>query len=180
MNKREAKRQELTEKIADYLLAEGLQNTSLRPMALALGTSDRMLLHYFSNKEDSLTSSLFRLTDRFMSLLNHAGSEQVPFHLLVPHLAGLLKDPNIRPYVRLWVELIGLSYYEELFLQVAQKICDTFYTWIESTLEVPQESDQKALASYTMITIEGMVLIEAIKGDNHITRALESIQVLHG
>jgi AcrR family transcriptional regulator len=53
------RREELTEAAADYLLDHGLIGLSLRPLAAALGTSDRMLLYHFADKDD-LVATVFR------------------------------------------------------------------------------------------------------------------------
>jgi AcrR family transcriptional regulator len=41
----------LLDRLADYVLAHGLTASSLRPLARAAGTSDRMLLYYFADKD---------------------------------------------------------------------------------------------------------------------------------
>ncbi len=55
------RRQELAEGATDYVLEHGLIGLSLRPLAAALGTSDRMLLYHFSDKDD-LVATVLRLT----------------------------------------------------------------------------------------------------------------------
>ena len=56
-----ARRQELAEAITDYVLEHGLIGLSLRPLAAALGTSDRMLLYHFDDKDD-LVATILRTT----------------------------------------------------------------------------------------------------------------------
>jgi AcrR family transcriptional regulator len=41
------RRHDLAEAATDYVLEHGLLDLSLRPLAAALGTSDRMLLYHF-------------------------------------------------------------------------------------------------------------------------------------
>src|SRR5687768_9693565 len=45
------KREELAEQATDYALEHGLIGLSLRPLAAALGTSDRMLIYHFGSKD---------------------------------------------------------------------------------------------------------------------------------
>ncbi len=66
------RREEIIELIADHLLAEGLGAATLRPMAEAAGTSDRMLLYYFADKGELLTATLTRVAARMVSLLDDA------------------------------------------------------------------------------------------------------------
>jgi AcrR family transcriptional regulator len=49
------RRTELTEAALDYVLDHGLIGLSLRPLAAALGTSDRMLVYHFGSKEQLVT-----------------------------------------------------------------------------------------------------------------------------
>lgn len=58
MRKADTRRQQILERLADHVLAHGMQAASLRPLAAAAGTSDRMLLHYFADKEELITATL--------------------------------------------------------------------------------------------------------------------------
>jgi AcrR family transcriptional regulator len=55
------RREELAEGATDYALEHGLIGLSLRPLAQALGTSDRMLLYHFDDKDD-LVATILRTT----------------------------------------------------------------------------------------------------------------------
>jgi len=52
------RREELAEAATDYALEHGLIGLSLRPLAKALGTSDRMLLYHFRDKDDLVATIL--------------------------------------------------------------------------------------------------------------------------
>jgi AcrR family transcriptional regulator len=52
------RRDELAEGATDYVLERGLVGLSLRPLAEFLGTSDRMLLYHFADKDDLITTVL--------------------------------------------------------------------------------------------------------------------------
>ncbi|WRZ88454.1 TetR/AcrR family transcriptional regulator [Streptomyces sp. NBC_01007] len=54
----QAKRRDLIDRIRAYLIHNGLADLSLRPLARALGTSDRMLLYYFGTKEAMVAEAL--------------------------------------------------------------------------------------------------------------------------
>src|ERR1044072_7743808 len=53
-----AKRRDLLDRIREYMIRNGLADLSLRPLARALGTSDRMLLYYFGTKERLVAEAL--------------------------------------------------------------------------------------------------------------------------
>ena len=52
------RRAELAEGATDYAVEHGLIGLSLRPLAVALGTSDRMLLYHFRGKDDLVATIL--------------------------------------------------------------------------------------------------------------------------
>jgi AcrR family transcriptional regulator len=52
----------LAEAATDYVLEHGLLDLSLRPLAAALGTSDRMLLYHFGDKL-SLVATILRVSN---------------------------------------------------------------------------------------------------------------------
>ena len=51
MTKKKPNRQALLADLAEHVLKNGLNNASLRPMAKAAGTSDRMLIYHFGSKD---------------------------------------------------------------------------------------------------------------------------------
>jgi AcrR family transcriptional regulator len=57
-----ARRDDLAEAATDYVLEHGLVGLSLRPLAAALGTSDRMLLYHFGSK-DELVAAVLRASN---------------------------------------------------------------------------------------------------------------------
>src|SRR5579862_1627967 len=55
----EARRAEVLDRAVDYVLAHGLAELSLRPLAKAVGSSPRVLLYYFGSMANmKLTSGL--------------------------------------------------------------------------------------------------------------------------
>lgn len=55
-----AARQELLDRVVDYLAEHGLGDSSLRPMAAALDTTPNRLMHHFGSKEALLAAALHR------------------------------------------------------------------------------------------------------------------------
>ncbi len=54
----DSRRAALLDMIADHLLAAGLGKSSLRLLAAACRTSDRMLLYYFADKDSLMVAAL--------------------------------------------------------------------------------------------------------------------------
>ena len=66
MTKPDTRRADIPERLADHVLAHGLSASSLRPLAKAAGTSDRMLLYYFADKAEMITATLGVIAIRIM------------------------------------------------------------------------------------------------------------------
>jgi AcrR family transcriptional regulator len=58
------RKRELLDRVVDYLAEQGLADTTLRPMAAALGVSINRLVHHFGSKEELITAALARAIDR--------------------------------------------------------------------------------------------------------------------
>lgn len=58
-----------TEAATDYVLEHGLIGLSLRPLAAALGTSDRMVLYHFGSKDELVADVLRCSNDRAVARL---------------------------------------------------------------------------------------------------------------
>lgn len=179
MTKGERRKAELLELLADQLLAHGLQGASLRPLAAAVGTSDRMLLHYFVDKEELLSATLALVTERLVALLAAARSEPMPFDVLLPLLAGMVKEPRIRPFLRLWIELLPLAAAEQApFHTIARRISTTFQAWIAGALQVEHEAEREPLAALLFTLIEGFVMFDALGDAATPVAALAGLSVL--
>lgn len=63
------RREELAHAATDYAFEHGLIGLSLRPLAEAIGTSDRMLLYHFDNKDDLVTTILQTANARSVATL---------------------------------------------------------------------------------------------------------------
>lgn len=59
-----SRREELQEAATDYVLDNGLIGLSLRPLAAAIGTSDRMLVYHFGSKDALVVAVLESVTER--------------------------------------------------------------------------------------------------------------------
>ena len=173
------KKQMIAEKIADHLLAQGMKRASLRPLAAVAGTSDRMLLHYFADKKELMTAILILISERLITMLDSARSEQMQFQTLIKHLSEMIKAPNVRPYLKIWLELASsVDGGDDYYRTIARQICDQFYGWLASALKVEKEEERKALASLAFAITEGFVLFDALDSDLLISNAIQGLEFL--
>jgi len=57
-------REDLLERVTDHVLEHGLIGLSLRPVAAAVGTSDRMLIYHFTSRDALVSAVVARTTER--------------------------------------------------------------------------------------------------------------------
>jgi AcrR family transcriptional regulator len=100
----------LTQGAADYLLARGYAVTTLRPLADALGTSSRMLLHHFGTKEkliaDALDEARARQLQLFASYL--APRDGQAYAAVLARAWTFLEGPEAAAYFRLFQEVAAV------------------------------------------------------------------------
>ena len=102
------RRQVLAEAATDYVLEHGLIDRSLRPLAAALGTSDRMLLYHFKDKNDLVATVLNVSNDRSVrEIRSLAPSRNV--RQAVIDLWAAVSTPEQARCGRLYVEAAALG-----------------------------------------------------------------------
>lgn len=62
--------EELLDAATDHVLAVGLIGLTLRPLAAALGTSDRMLIYHFSSRDALVSAVVARATERAIAAVD--------------------------------------------------------------------------------------------------------------
>ena len=58
------RRDELLDQVTDHVLEHGLIGLTLRPVAAAIGTSDRMLIYHFDNRDALVAAVVARANER--------------------------------------------------------------------------------------------------------------------
>src|ERR1700735_4324085 len=101
MNVRDDRREAAIERMADHVLAEGLAAATLRPLAAAAGTSDRMLLYYFADKDELLTATLARIAARMIVQLDSAipAERPRPFSVLLEQVWAAVASDSLQPFM---------------------------------------------------------------------------------
>ena len=101
-----ARRRALLEAAYDYVLAHGLVDLSLRPLAAAVGSSPRVLLYLFGSKDGLVQALLDRARADELTVLDRmrAAGETGGLPAAVEALWDWLAAPEHRALVTLWVE----------------------------------------------------------------------------
>lgn len=64
------RRDELLDLVTDHVLERGLIGLTLRPVAAAIGTSDRMLIYHFGDRDSLVSAVLERSTERAIAAVD--------------------------------------------------------------------------------------------------------------
>lgn len=176
MKKFDLKKHAILEVLSKYILENGIKIASLRNMAEAASTSDRMLLHYFKDKEEIMTLTLAFITEKFIEILEKTRVKKMSFKDLMPYLYGSIKTIELKPYIRLCLELISLSANkDEPYYSIARQIGDTFYEWIDKAIIIKDHNEREEILSMALVTVEGFVVLNALGFDCRIEKAMSRI-----
>lgn len=160
----DARRAEIIERLADHVVAHGLSASSLRPLAKAAGTSDRMLLYYFADKAEMMTAALGRIAFRMTMLMEaRKAPEPLPAEQLQPILLEAILDDEMWPYMRVWLEIASLSAKGDPFYRVVgEQLGRGFLGWGAMQIDAPTEAQRQKDAAYLLVLTEGMVVLKSI------------------
>jgi AcrR family transcriptional regulator len=160
------RKEQLLDGAIGYLLANGVANLSLRPLASALGTSARLLIFHFESKEELIMDALGEVQSRLQKSL-----------LALP--AATPNDPDTTPMKRFWLwatDKENIPYlrllYEVQFIALQNPPVFARYLQRSSTdwLEVieqrlPDPIRTKSIATLCAAVFDGLIIETLMSGD---------------
>jgi len=160
------------EATVDHVLRHGAGGSSLRPLAAALGTSDRILLYYFGSRELLLEAVLDLVGDGLVSALSDAVPPgRSPPEVLLRTLWSTARDPGVEPVLRLYVEILGQAAAGVApFPAAARRVALNWLDWVQLRLDVPAAERQDAAAAL-LATLDGLLLLHLAVGSDVADRA---------
>lgn len=155
-----------------HVLEHGVATLSLRPLAAALGTSDRMLLYYFGSRERLLTDVLAVVGEQLQEHLSaHLSPAALPPGELLQRADDALREPAAEAHLRLYVEVVGLAARgQEPFRSVATTVAEAWSGWVAARLDVP-ETERAAAAAGVLATLDGLLLLRFLVSDDRAREA---------
>ncbi len=163
-----------------HVLRHGASGLSLRPLAAALGTSDRMLLYYFGSREHLLETVLDLVGDGLVAAL----SEAVPVgrshpEVLLRAVWSVARDPGVEPVLRLYVEILGQAAAQVApFPAVARRVTHGWLDWAQDRVDVPVAERQDAAAAL-LATVDGLLILHLAVGSGVADRAARRLLDQH-
>lgn len=174
VTKPDTKRADIIERLTAFVLAEGLSASSLRPLAKAAGTSDRMLLYYFKDKSDIITAVLEQISAQLVEMIaDRTATELMPVDALRRKLAGIVFEDALWPYMRIWLEVAARAAMGDPFYRaVGEQIGRGFLEWGKSQLQSDSDAQREIDAARLLVSIEGMLFLKSIGLDDVSGKAL--------
>ena len=149
-----------------FVLENGLAAASLRPLAKAAGTSDRMLIYHFKSK-DNLMSQLLDLLSRKLAddIIDAVPPGQSASRsACLDEIVGLVRSPDMRPVLNFWLDSAALAARQsEAHCRADQKITRAFQKWIVSRLPKDDPDPSRAVALLVMC-LKGTLFLDAAGG----------------
>ena len=122
------KRQDLLAAVIDDLAREGLGDRSLRDIATAVGTSHRMLIHYFGSRQGLMTAVVEAIEEDQKRFLESTDGELGD---VISVMWQRVSDPALWPAERLFFECYARALHgEEPFARMLPGAIDD---WLERT-----------------------------------------------
>lgn len=102
-------REVLLARVIDDVGRHGLSDRSLRDLARGAGTSHRMLIHHFQSRDGLIRAIVAEMEARQRALLHRLAAQAVTPADLVRGLWREVSAPRLRPFVRLFFEVVARS-----------------------------------------------------------------------
>jgi AcrR family transcriptional regulator len=170
-----ARRAELLDQTMRYAAEHGIATLTLRPLAAALGTSSRMLVHYFGTKDELIGQALTAARPDIPALLSaHVQAGHTPAGMAQRLWQELTTGGEQEPRTRLLLEVMALALTQPGLYR--QHAVDALRAWLDplsAALRANGLTTRDAHARATMLVsgLRGLALDRYLTGDRQRTDA---------
>ena len=110
------RRARLLDRVVDYVLEHGIADLTLRRLADAVGSNNRMLLYYFGSREGIIVAAITAAEARFpgmQQILVRLDDPALPLGHRLDAAWATIADPANLPFHRLFFQVFGLAGFEQ-------------------------------------------------------------------
>lgn len=110
------RREQMLERIVDYVIENGIADLTLRRLAESSGSNNRMLLYYFGSREQIIVEAMRTAEIRFPRMqlvLGVIDETDSPLADRLERAWDILSDPANLPFHRLFFQIFGLAGFEQ-------------------------------------------------------------------
>jgi AcrR family transcriptional regulator len=171
------RREELAEAATDYALEHGLIGLSLRPLAQALDTSDRMLLYHFEDKDDLVATILRTAVTRSARSLHELPAPRDLRAAVLELWRAVTTGPQERCQ-RLYVEAAALGLFGKE--PYATTVRETNAAWVSAVASHFERAGLgRAAARQATVLVDaafmGLQLDEPLDSDSQLKRTVRDL-----
>jgi AcrR family transcriptional regulator len=173
-----ARKTELLEAAYAYALEHGLADLSLRPVAAAIGSSPRVLMFLFGNKDGLVKALLARARVDELAMIEPLRSSAKGLPEAVTHVWTWLAAEEHRPLLRLWAEAYARSLVEPdgPWAGFAESTVNDWLGVLATCQPEPERTTEQGLVlrTLTLATLRGALLDLLATGDvERVTAAVD-------
>jgi AcrR family transcriptional regulator len=169
------RKSELLDAAVEYLVRHGAADTSLRPLAAAIGTSARLLIFHFTSKERLLGEVLTEIQRRLrvsLATLGSAPEGARPTSPMLRFWAWATARENL-PYLRLLYEVHFITLQNpRAFGPRVHKVSAEWMPLVEARLPPPLRD--RATATLCIAVFDGLMI--ELLGTRDLARTTESME----
>lgn len=150
--------------MAAHVLEHGIAGVSLRPLAKAAGTSDRMLIYHFGNRQGVIDALLDYLAASYEAGLEAALPAQraATRQETVRQILDVTSTPELQPFMRLWWEVVAAAAAgDQTFRKSAASTMGLLLDWLEAHMP-DGDPDPRGGARLLLTLIEGSQMLDAV------------------
>ena len=99
--------------------------------------------------------------------------------ILVRRAAAFTTGPEMRGFMRLWVEVVAAAARGEApFPAIVNEVMAGFRLWVDARLDLPAGADREATAAAIIAVIDGLALVDICAEDDIATRMSAALGTL--
>lgn len=150
------RREQLLESVVDHVLAHGIAHATLRGLATAVSSNNRMLIYYFGSLDELIVAALHRAEVRFVgmtTIFDDFGDRRIPLRTRLESTWATIADPRNRPFHRLFFEIFGLAGFERERFSELLGVIGTEWADILAAAYADEGLSSEAAAAYAHETV---------------------------
>ncbi len=155
---------DLLHAMARHVLAYGLNTASLRPLAKAAGTSDRMLIYHFETKDKLIAELLHFLAADLATKLEVGlpAKRATSNRECIADIIALLRKPPYGKYMKLWLDIVSAAGQgSNTHARIGHDMIEGYLAWLAKRL--PRDAKNPGPTVSLMLTlIEGTLVLDAV------------------
>ena len=164
MNKSQETKSRFLQAMAEHVLQHGLNTASLRPLAKAANTSDRMLIYHFGSKDELIAELLQYLSDHMAQNLDLVlpPTRSETLKQCMSQIMELLRTPSFRSYMKLWLEILAeAGQGNSTHHRTGKIMVNSYLEWLKKHIPADTENPDRTVA-LLLTLIEGIIVLDTV------------------